>query len=109
LTAPLDWCGATNSGYLGVVGYHYVRYLTTYYGLNTPLGFTFNDMMAKRSLFYYDISSDYVKDPLTQVPSGYGDWDLGKCQTKNRESYDWKLNTNFAGNDYAIASYLPFP
>lgn len=84
-----DWTGANNTFYYSGVS---SNLYTTQLGIDPK--FSLEDYLAKRHIFYYQIASDYLKDPEKVISS----FDQGN---PTDPGHHWFLNTNIVGNVHA--------
>ena len=85
-----DWTGANNTFYSsGVSSNLYVSQL----GIDPK--FPLEDYLAKRHIFFYQIASDYLKDPVRVISS------FNQNNEKTDPGYHWFLNSVIAGDVYA--------
>ncbi len=92
----LDWSGVTNSLYLGIYTYAYLD------RLSVSLDFALDDLMLKRSIFFYDIVSEWHPDGPPQQISEYVQTDL------THPSLKWFLDSNMAGEIHSMIPVLFF-
>jgi hypothetical protein len=91
---PPGWGGAYDSAFISPTMFRYMDLL------GVPTGISWQDYMSKRSIFYYDVSSMWLKKtpPYIRI-RGWNQSD------RNEDSYKFFLDSVTAGELYAMAMY----
>jgi hypothetical protein len=92
--APSDWDGAVSSAFLAPDVFRFAELL----GVST--GVSWQDYLSKRSIFYYDMSSSWLKK--TPAYTRIQEWNQSD---KTADSYKFLLDSAIAGEHYAMALY----
>jgi hypothetical protein len=92
INAPPDWDGAHNSAFISPMVFRYMDIL------GIPTGISWQDYLSKRSLFYHNISSSWLK----KIPAfiRLREWNQFD---KNEDSYKFFLDSVDAGEFYTMA------
>ncbi|MCC6751931.1 MAG: hypothetical protein IT371_30030 [Deltaproteobacteria bacterium] len=96
VNAPADWSGATNSFCNNPLVLAYAE------ALKAPPALALQDLFSKRSLFYRDLPSEWVKAPPARLAS-FNQLD------PTSDGYRWFLDANAAGGVFATAMDLLVP
>jgi hypothetical protein len=92
--APSDWSGAHSSAFNSPT---VLRYMDI---LGIPTGITWQDYMSRRSIFYYDMASSWLKKPPPHIRVQV--WNLSHT---NADAYKFLLDSTHTGEFYGMALY----
>jgi hypothetical protein len=92
LNASPDWSGAHSTAYTSPTTFRYMDVL------GIPTGLDWQAYLARRSLFYYDMSSEWIKKDAASIR--LREWNQ---MDRTEDSYKFFLDSVDAGEFYALA------